>query len=56
MAVTDVFSQLDLVIALEILTETFSLFDLLFYGIAVYEGYRFSMRQLTDAELQSLTK
>jgi len=25
--------------------------DLLFYGLAVYEGYRFSFRQVTDAEI-----
>jgi hypothetical protein len=56
MAVGDVISQLDLRITAEILVETFSFFDLLFYGIAVYEGYRFSMRQLTDAELRSLAK
>ncbi len=30
---------------------TFQPMDLLFYGIAVYEGYRFSFRQVTDAEI-----
>lgn len=30
---------------------TFHPMDLLFYGIAVYEGYRFSFRRVTDAEI-----
>ena len=34
------------------LVATFHPLDLLFYGIAVYEGYRFSFRQVTDAELR----
>ena len=37
-----------------ILKATFSPMDLLFYGIAVYEGYKFSFRQVTAAELQTL--
>lgn len=28
--------------------ETFSFMDLLFYGIAIYEGYRFSVREVSD--------
>ena len=35
----------------EIMAETFSPMDLLFYGIAVYEGYRFSFRTITEEEL-----
>lgn len=34
----------------------FSAFDLLFYAIAVYEGYRFSFRQFTQEDLASLSK
>jgi hypothetical protein len=30
---------------------TFSPMDLLFYGIAIYEGYKFSFRQLTDEDM-----
>ena len=30
---------------------SFSPFDLLFYGIAVYEGYKLSFRQLTERDL-----
>src|SRR5215203_3770906 len=39
-----------------LLKETFSPIDLLFYGIAVYEGYRFSFRQITQEEIASLQK
>lgn len=35
--------------------DTFSPMDLLFYGIAVYEGYKFSFRELTAADLDRLT-
>ena len=33
---------------------TFHPTDLLFYGLAIYEGYRFSFRQVTDAEISRL--
>jgi hypothetical protein len=41
-------------IALEIMKETFSPIDLLFYGIAVYEGYRFSFRRISEEEMADL--
>lgn len=34
-----------------IMAASFSPTDLLFYGIAVWEGYRFSIRQITDEEI-----
>lgn len=34
----------------ELLKETFSVMDLLFYGIAIYEGYRFSFRKITKEQ------
>lgn len=37
---------------IELMTETFSAMDLLFYGIAIYEGYKFSFRQV-DPRLHS---
>lgn len=40
----------------EILQATFSPIDLLFYGIAVYEGYRFSFRDISAEELPALQK
>ncbi len=33
------------------LIATFHPMDLLFYGLAIYEGYRFSFRRVTDAEI-----
>ena len=40
----DVLTQLDLSMVFGLFKETFSPIDLLFYGIAVYEGYRLSFR------------
>lgn len=34
-----------------ILKETFQPMDVLFYGIAIYEGYRFSFRIITEEEI-----
>ena len=47
-------SRLDFAIIHELMTATFSPMDLLFYGIAVYEGYKLSFRQLTQGELANL--
>jgi hypothetical protein len=30
--------------------------DLLFYGIAIYEGYRLSIRKITEEELAGLVR
>jgi hypothetical protein len=35
----------------EAMAATFQPMDLLFYGIAIYEGYRFSFRRITPAEV-----
>ncbi|SHK28083.1 hypothetical protein SAMN04488028_10456 [Reichenbachiella agariperforans] len=37
-----------------LMQETFSFMDLVFYGIAGYEGYKFAFRSFTDGELDSL--
>ncbi len=37
--------------SIELMVATFTPMDLLFYGIAVYEGYRFSFRQVTGEDL-----
>ncbi len=42
-------------LAARVLTATFQVMDLLFYAIAVYEGYRFSFRRITEAETRRLT-
>ncbi len=41
-------------LAAEILKATFAPVDLIFYGIALYAGYRFSLRRLSRSELQEL--
>jgi len=35
----------------EIMIETFSPIDLLFYGVAIYEGYKFSFRKITEQQI-----
>jgi hypothetical protein len=40
----------------ELMTATFDLMDLLFYGIAIYFGYKSSFRQITKAEVANLLK
>ena len=47
----DVVMQLTPAIAIEILQDTFTPIDLLFYGIAIYEAYRFSFRNITEDDL-----
>lgn len=42
---------IDLALIPELLIDTFNPMDLLFYGFAVYEGYRFSFRKLTEQEI-----
>lgn len=37
----------------ELMSITFSPMDLIFYGIAVYEGYRLSFRKITHEEVQA---
>ena len=37
-----------------IMSETFSAMDLLFYGFAGYEGYKFAFRALTEKEVEDL--
>jgi hypothetical protein len=49
-----ILTQLDFVTAGRILIDTFEIIDLLFYGIAIYEGYKISFRQLTEQELSTL--
>lgn len=47
----DVLSSLNAAIAVELMKATFNPIDLLFYGIAIYEGYRFALRRITEEEL-----
>ncbi len=50
MSLLAVISRLDLDLVVNIMSATFSPMDLLFYGLAVYAGYRFSVRPVGDAE------
>lgn len=52
----DVLTSLTPEMAIDLLTYMFSPIDLLFYGIAIYEGYRFAFRQFTHEELAPLAK
>ncbi len=50
-AFLDLLVQIDPVVIPEIMISTFSGMDLVFYAIAVYEGYRLSLRSITEDEL-----
>jgi hypothetical protein len=49
--VISILFSIDYSLVPDIMIEAFSPMDLLFYGIAVYEGYRFSIRQITQEEV-----
>jgi hypothetical protein len=46
-------SGLDVEIVKELMIATFNPMDLLFYGVAVYEGYKLSFRQLTEQDISA---
>lgn len=50
MSFMDIFVQLNPGIIYEMLTSTFEIIDVLFYGMAVYFGYKFAFRQVTDED------
>lgn len=45
---------LDLKILVELLKATFSPIDVLFYGFAVYQGYKYSFRKVTAQEMANV--
>jgi hypothetical protein len=49
-------TRLNPAVTVELMKATFNPIDMLFYGIAVYEGYRFSFRRISDEELSKITK
>lgn len=51
-----VLASLDLQTVQTLMKVTFSPMDLLFYGIATYEGYKLSFRQVSQAELLALLR
>jgi len=40
----------------ELMVDSFSVIDLLFYGLAIYCGYKYSFTELTDKEIDNLTE
>ncbi len=50
----EVMSNLDAGAVGQLMVHTFSPMDLVFYGIAGYEGYKLSIRKLTEIELAEL--
>ena len=52
----EVFSRLNLTIIANLLKATFSPMDLLFYAIAVYEGYKLSFRKIPEEEFLHIAK
>ena len=53
--IVNILEKLDLEIVASLMQATFNPMDLLFYGIAVYEGYRFSFRQVSQADLTKIS-
>lgn len=51
---TEVIGEIEPGVMFQILVDTFSPIDFLFYGIAVYEGWKLSRKQITQEELQQL--
>ena len=47
-------SYLNFGIIVDIMVESFSPMDMLFYGFAIYEGYRFSFRRVTAKDIKNL--
>ena len=48
--------QIEFTTVVNIMIETFHPMDVLFYGLAVYAGYRYAFRKITDEELSKVLK
>jgi len=51
MGYMETLNYIDYAVIPEVMGETFSPIDLLFYGIAIYEGYKFAFRPITEEEI-----
>jgi hypothetical protein len=51
MTFMEVASQLNLAVVIGLLTSTFAVMDILFYGLAAYFGYKYAFRQVTQADI-----
>lgn len=54
MGYVEVLNALDYSKVPELMISTFNIMDILFYGIAIYEGYKFSFKGLTAEEVNSI--
>jgi len=50
-AYLELLADMNVDLAIEIMVVTFDPMDILVYGIAVYFGYRYAFRQVTEADL-----
>ena len=53
MTFMEVVSSLNFGVAVDMVVSTFAPMDLLFYGIAVYEGFKLSIRPITEEQLRA---
>lgn len=49
-----IFSQLNFNLIWQMMVDWFSLIDLLFYAIAIIEGYRFALKQITEKTVKTV--
>ncbi|MFY0603108.1 MAG: hypothetical protein JXQ93_04105 [Flavobacteriaceae bacterium] len=47
-------TQIDYSLLFPVMAESFSVMDIVFYGIAAYEGYKFSFRAFTQEEIDKM--
>jgi len=52
----ETFMLFDYSLLISVMKETFSVMDILFYGIAGFEGYKFAFRGFTEKELEDFKK
>lgn len=52
----EILTSLEIDIIANLMKETFDVMDLVFYGIAIYEGYKFSIRQITEKEINQMAE
>ncbi|MBL4643081.1 MAG: hypothetical protein JKY44_05760, partial [Flavobacteriaceae bacterium] len=50
----ETFLGLDYSLLPTIMADSFSVIDLLFYGFAIFEGYKYSFRKITEEEIEIL--
>ena len=51
MGFLEVLQQVDYTLTFELMRVTFTAMDVLFYGLAIYAGYRYSFRKISRAQL-----